>query len=188
MFNFTEVEEQKEFTNNRVEPGVDLFTITGFKFEPANNSCILTLSGTKKDSSGSDIDTEMKEFLSMSERAKPWSLRKIKHIATKIVDEEKANLLTTPEQIEALFVGRKLRFKISCRQVMKEKDGKVRTFDNPTIGLPPFCENPSEISDDKSTLVYDPENKYDYQKVETNVSNNLNVNSSQEESNDDLPF
>lgn len=95
------------------------------------------------------------------------NLARIKHMATKVVTAEEfdaagkssSNLTQYCENLTTLLKGKTFRMKFSGKQ-MPGKDGK-KEWDLATIPNQRFAES-LEIPREKTKLVYDPKNQYDY--------------------------
>jgi len=169
----------------RIGPGVSEVTI--IKVEegtmPYGNN-IPSLDVTFQDSTKAtytekfSMDTEIPE--GKEESSEDRSLRRIKHIGTKIVTEDIFNGIKNTTQLSAILVGQKVRIKFAAREY--EKDGEIKV----ATQLPNFFFAES-IATTPSKLKYDPSNKLDYRKV-LGVSPSANGVEEGTVLNDTLPF
>ncbi len=90
----------------------------------------------------------------MSEKAAPYSLRKIKHLATKIVTENDVDAITEStvtgyaNALSKLILNASVRIKFSAEEIDGVKNGKNNWFKS-VINFPPFAEvistNPTQL-------------------------------------------
>lgn len=128
MFDFNEVEGNSA-GSKRIKPGVHEVKVTGFEVVADTGSIKMTFVNNEGE--------EHVEYMSMSEKAKVYTMRKLKHMGTKLTEEDNFNKLTTPNHLEKFFVGKDIRIKFDG--VEREKDGTV--YLNAQIGLPNFAES-----------------------------------------------
>ena len=156
------VQEAPEYVNKWIKPGIQenvvVHSIEGV--EPEGKSPYLEVAFRL--TNGTDQDLTKVKFY-MSESARPKSLEKIKHIATKLVTEEQIDavtgddLVTYGANLNRLLSGKAVReFKFIGEEYINAS-GEVKV--KATIGLPKFA------SREVGTLTYDKNNQYDYKKV-----------------------
>lgn len=169
-FNFNEV---KTSTSKPViRPGVNEAIKIGTLTDE------LTVNGKKvirvpfSNSEGAELNIDM----SMEGNAPTYTLRKLKHMMTKIASEEVVNAATTLGDINKILSGQILRMKFTGEEFVKDGKTYVRT----TLGLPDFAE-PTSVPANQSKLTYNPDNQYDLKRVnqETLAANTASS---------DLPF
>lgn len=109
-----------------------------------------------------------------TEKAAPISMRKLKHIATKVVTEAEfetvkaTNLSELVAGVAPLLKGRRLRMKFNGEEY-RNAAGEVK--EKATIGLPEFAEaiEPNAeypvVADADTKLTYDKSNTYDFKKL-----------------------
>lgn len=96
---------------------------------------------------------------SFSERASQFSLRKIKHIATKIVTEKDIDDINTntvteyAEALKKLILNKEVRIKFNGEEIDGQKNGKRNWFKS-VIGFAPFAESIS-VSMEQTSLRFD---------------------------------
>lgn len=147
LFNFGEVESSKQY----LQPGIQELTLGGLKMNDDDTGIILKVINE-------DTEAEADIRLSLKGGAKKWTDVKLKHIGTKLVAESEFNKITNLEELNNLFLGKKLRMKLKGRESMK--DGNIKVYVD--LSLPPFCER----LEDQSKLTFDVNNKYDYEKYQ----------------------
>ena len=156
-----------------IAPGVHVVTITKIEgFTPEGKSPYVRF--TFADSTGKTVDSDF----FFSENATETSLKKIKHIATKIVTEgqvDSINVATVGEYAYALsklLTGKAVKIKFRGKEIAG-KDGKNNWF-KAEIGLPKFAEKITE-----NTLTFNPDK--DFIKLSSVTSTPATVTN-------DLPF
>lgn len=118
-----------------------------------------------------DASKEFKFY--MTDAAKSTSMKKIKHIMTKVatndqINKDVENLDQFISLLNNLSSGKTLRIKFSGKEY--EYEGKVKT--TAEIGLPTFAEankNGAEypaVADADTKLVYDEKNEYDLKRLD----------------------
>jgi hypothetical protein len=183
--NFGEVEGNREVTGangvpqiTRISPGIhDNITLTGVEEGTTpNGKGIIKVSFLSVD--GSVFIAE----LSTEGGAVPYTLKKLKHMLTKVVDEDTANKTTTVEGVNKILTGQKFRLKVCGEEYVNNK-GETRI--KATLGLPNFAES-AGLEKEFSKLRFDPTNNYDIKRLpkapmQELSSTNLSVI-------DDMPF
>lgn len=113
--------------------------------------------------------------LYMSENAAETSKKKLKHIATKIVTDaefseiEVDTLEEYADALNSLLKGQSLRMKFTQEDYLNNND---EVKQSPRIGLPNFAEATQKgaeyepVADEDTKLVYDPNNRFDYKKLD----------------------
>lgn len=113
--------------------------------------------------------------LYMSENARKASLKKISHLAKKIISKEalleinnaSTSLDDFAANLSAAITDSTIRWFKLCAEQYMNANNEIK--DRLTIGLPDFASQ-----DENHNLKWDSENKYDYRKLETaNVTNDL---------------
>lgn len=163
----------KEATTSYLKPGVNHnVTIAGIEgVTPAQGSPYIEIN-FHKTGVAPEFGTKVRFY--MSEKGMPSSMTKIKHIGTKVVkaailDGIKADTLSEyATKLNSVLSGKTLRMKFTGEEYKNSKDElKVKT----TLGLPPFAEaitdvaEEAKISDENTSLKYDPTNQYDLKKL-----------------------
>ena len=136
--------------------------------------------------------TRLREFL--SEKAMPYTMKKILQLNNAIVKEEmlKSKSFTSPQDMAAgltsMWAGKRLRLKLNGEEYMGiDKDGNDKVKTRVSIPMNFFCEaiTPDaefpQISDENSKLTFDKNNPYDYKalaKADTEIK----------DTDDGLPF
>lgn len=180
--NFGEVESNREVKGSegqvqRITPGIhENVTITGVvESETANGKKLIKVSFLGSD--GAVLDAE----LSTEGGAVPYTLKKLKHLMTKFVDEATANSATSVDSVNKILTGKKYRIKFNGEEYLnKEGVKRVKT----TLGLPNFAEN-SELDKEFSKLRFDSTNNYDVKRINQAT---MESNSLEAKSISDLPF
>jgi len=104
-----------------------------------------------------------------SEKAKPKSLEKIKHIATKVAKEDDVNKAKDLEALRDLLKGNALRMKFTGREYLNSSNERKEVAE---IGLPPFAEAIQEgaeypvVEDENTELKFDKNNEWDFKKLD----------------------
>ena len=98
------------------------------------------------------------------ESSEDRNLRRIKHIGTKIVDEQTFNSIRNTQQLSAQLIGKKVRIKFSAREYVDKTDGTLKV----ATQLPNFFFAES-VTVVPTKLKYDPTNKWDYKKFSGTV-------------------
>lgn len=101
---------------------------------------------------------EFEAAWSMEGNAPQYTMRKLKHMLSKVLPSEEAvNEITTVEAASKALTGKTFRFKfIGQEYVNAENQVRVKT----DIGLPNFCES-MKVPASGSGLTFDPNNQYD---------------------------
>ncbi len=95
---------------------------------------------------------------SFSDKAAPYSLRKIKHLSTKVVDEalvdaiDEKTVTGYATALSKLIVGKSMRVKFSAEEIDGTRNGKRNWFKS-VVNFPPFAE---ALSVSPTQLVFDP--------------------------------
>lgn len=134
-----------------------------------------------------------------SEKAAPTSLRKLKHMMTKFIDEvdvdsiEAKDLTTYAAKVAKVlvgktytffkFVGKEIEGKTLENGKVSSKEEETRNWMKAEIGLPSFCE-----VTETSKLRMDKTNKYDWELLPKSDSNPSPALEAKQVANDDLPF
>lgn len=164
---------QAERVSSYITPGIQEATISGITGEiNKNGNPVVTIMMYPK--GGDDKNANKFLFFFNSDKATEFSLRKIQHIATKIVKEDKY-LAVTADNIEEyaeglnnLLAGHSLRMKFCGEQYIKQ-DSSIGVRAN--VGLPSFAEAIQEgaeypvVEASMSKLTYDVNNAYDFKKL-----------------------
>jgi hypothetical protein len=178
-FNNVEVKEGPSY----VQPGVSEFLITEIKegVMPFDDK-VPCISIKVEDLENKSVYVEnfsMKTEKSPGKEKAPyeWSLERIKHLGTKIISEDDFNSIQNVNQMSAKLVGSKVRLKFGAREYLSN-DNVLKV-----VAKLPFSRFAESISipKEKSSLKYDPKNKYDYESYEgpmpeasTNESKSVN--------------
>jgi hypothetical protein len=109
-----------------------------------------------------DNGAELNIDMSMEGNAPQYTMRKLKHMMTKVVDENVVNSATTLQDINKILSGKKLRMKFTGEEYVSQRDGKV--YVKTVLGLPNFAE-PMTITSEMSALTYNPNIEYDLKRV-----------------------
>jgi hypothetical protein len=186
-------DETREFTTKYITPGVHEVKITNVTAtEVESGSSYLTFSFENK--TGQTVETR----LYVSENAKNYTLGKIKHMGTKVIDETTLDSVTGKNWAEyaknltRAISNKMFRIKFSGEMVAgginpegeKKKDWAKTMIPHYDSGkTPPFAEKLTTVP---SRLVYDPTNKFDLKPLETaNTETTTYKNNGQ---NDKFPF
>lgn len=187
QFNFSNAEEIKvnESKSKRIKPGIYQVEITGIKVGQTSTGLprlevgFITPEG----------ETHTENF-SLNSKVNPGktksgmdiTMSKIKHIGSKVVTEEQLNNAQTPEQLNALLTGKKLRMKFCGEEFIGQNGKVVKTV----IGSGVFAES-LEVPQDSTILKFDPNNVYDIKRIPTEEAADSSIPSSTSKS-DELPF
>lgn len=152
QFNFKEVQETT--VKPRFTPGIFEGVIVRSVKDglTPNNKKVITVSllGTK----GEEFDANW----SMEGNAPQYTMRKLKHMLTKVLhNEDDVNAITSTEQANKALSGKMFRIKFIGTEFIN-KEGQVRI--KADIGLPNFCES-MKVAANQTTLSFDPNNQYD---------------------------
>lgn len=174
QFNFKDIQETT--TKPRFTPGI----FDGVIVRSVRDG--LTTNG-KKVITVSLVGTKGEEFeanWSMEGAAPQYTMRKLKHMLTKVLsNEDEVNSITTTEQANKVLSGKMFRIKfIGTEFLNKENQLRVKA----DIGLPNFCES-MKVPSNQSTLSFDPNNQYDVVRLPKEQ-----MPSSNAEAKSDLPF
>jgi hypothetical protein len=173
-FNFSEVPVTT--TKPRFQPGIyeNVMIMKVYDSETPNGKKIICvdLLGTKEE--------KFTASWSMEGGAVPYTMRKLKHMLTKVISEEQANAITSTEQVNKTLSGKQFRWKFIGQEYVN-KEGQVRVKTD--IGLPNFCENMKTTPTNQSALSFDPNNQYDMVKLPAEQVPSGNVAKA-----DDMPF
>jgi len=174
QFNFKDIQETT--AKPRFTPGIfDGVIVRSVKDGlTANGKKVITVSllGTKGE--------EFEANWSMEGAAPQYTMRKLKHMLTKVMpNEEEVNAITTTEQANKALQGKAFRFKfIGTEYVNRDNQVRVKT----DIGLPSFCES-MKVPANATSLSFDPNNAYDMVRLPADQ-----VPSAKSEAKSDLPF
>ena len=176
-FNFAEVQSSKE-VKPVIRPGVNENITVGLLTEDLtpNGKKVIRVPFTSADGAELVID------MSMEGGAPQYTMRKIKHLMTKVADEDTVNAASNLDAVNKILRGKTLRMKFTGEEYVSQKDGRV--YVKTVLGLPNFAE-PMTTSKEMSALVYDTNNQYDLKRVnQATVEGNAPSNAVS----DDLPF
>jgi hypothetical protein len=183
-FNFSEAEEIKvnESKPKRIKPGIHEVEITGVRVGTTSTG----LPRLEIGFINANGETHIEKF-SLNSKVNPGktksgldiTMSKIKHIGTKVVSEEEINNAKTPEQLNALLTGKKLRIKFCGEEFIGEKGKSIKTI----IGNGVFAES---LDTNPSKLKFDENNIYDIRRIPDSQNDNSFTND--EKNVDDLPF
>ena len=176
-FNFAEVQSSKE-VKPVIRPGVNENITIGLLTEDLtpNGKKVIRVPFTSADGAELVID------MSMEGGAPQYTMRKIKHLMTKVADEDTVNAASNLDAVNKILRGKTLRMKFTGEEYVSQKDGKV--YVKTVLGLPNFAE-PMTTSKEMSALVYDTNNQYDLKRVnQATVEGNAPL----KPVSDDLPF
>lgn len=180
---------ERTFVSKYIEPGVHRVRIAGIEGVDSETGA----SYVQITFEDADEKTAQIRFY-MSERAMARSIQKIKHLATKMVTEEKIdaieadNLEDYGSALDTLLGGKSCRVKFTGEEV----DGNKGSWWKAGIGLPTFAEATKKgaeydpVSDEDTKLVLDKTNKYDWKPLPTadvEISDEVG-----EAAEDDAPF
>lgn len=156
-FNFAEVQSSKE-VKPVIRPGVNENITVGLLTEDLtpNGKKVIRVPFTSADGAELVID------MSMEGGAPQYTMRKIKHLMTKVADEDTVNAASNLDAVNKILRGKTLRMKFTGEEYVSQKDGKV--YVKTVLGLPNFAE-PMTTSKEMSALVYDTNNQYDLKRV-----------------------
>lgn len=178
-FNFTEVETKEGA--GIIKPGITEVKVKAiedgvFPFDENIKAVIMTFEDTTTGAIlKQEFSLEVKPDAEEGKSPHQMSMQRIKHIGTKIVDEDTFNKIKNINELSATLVGKTLRLKITAKEY-KDKEGNVRVRSQ--LPLYRFAES-INIPANKTTLTYDPKNQWDYKVfAETAVADKK----------DDLPF
>lgn len=175
QFNFKDIQETT--TKPRFTPGI----FEGVIVRSVKDG--LTANG-KKVISVSLVGTKGEEFeanWSMEGNAPQYTMRKLKHMLTKVMpSEDEVNNITSTEQANKALSGKMFRIKFIGTEFLN-KEGQVRV--KADIGLPNFCES-MKVPANQSTLTFDPNNAYDIVRLPKDQIPSANS----VEAKSDLPF
>jgi hypothetical protein len=171
MFGGKEVNSER--VSKYITPGVHEVTIArieGVKSQNGNPMLNISLHLKDGDSENANIFRVVMQKTDGTDNE--MSLKKIQHLATKIVTKDQY-LAATGDTIEEygenlsnLLSGNSVRMKFVAEEYVKQ-DGNTGVRAN--IGLPEFAEAIQEGSEysvvEVTKLVYDPSNQYDYKKL-----------------------
>lgn len=161
--NFNEVESNRQVAEGstpqvqRLTPGIhENVTVTGVtEGTTLNGKGIIKVSflGT-----GGEI---FEPELSTEGGAIPYTLKKLKHLMTKVVTEDVANGAKTVAEVNKILTGSKFRLKVCGEEYVNAKgETKVKS----TLGLPNFAES-ADLEKGFSRLRYDSNNQYDMKRL-----------------------
>lgn len=184
-----------EQVSKYIRGGVHEVTIKGVKGEVNQNGTPMILIEMYLRSADSTASSTFR--FPMSPNAEDSSLKKIRHIVTKVAKDE-AYLNAKGDSVEEygeslneILAGQSLRMKFTSEEYLKQ-DQTVGVRAN--IGLPNFAEAIQEgaekpvVSEADSKLVYSVNNKYDYKKLTVVPDNSIAGDFSQEKAANDLLF
>jgi len=176
-FNFSEVQGSKE-VKPVIRPGVsENITITSVTEElTQNQKRVIRVVFVNPEGAELTID------MSMEGGAPTYTMRKLKHLMTKVATEDVVNAATTVEDVNKILKGATLRMKFTGEEFVSNKDGKV--YVKTVLGLPNFAEAMA-TSKEMSALSYNPASEYDLKKVNQAT---IEGNTPQLAKTDDLPF
>jgi hypothetical protein len=156
-FNFSEVEVNEQVSKPRIKG----FTIQEVMITGVVDS--VAKSGGSQIEVGfiNDAGEEHTERMSLSGGAKKYTMIKLKHMMTKVSNEDTVNQVKNTDDINKILSGKRMRIKFTAEEFM-DKNNNIRT--KASIGLPSFAES---IIEGKATeLSLDKDNKFDYKKYE----------------------
>ncbi len=176
MFDLNSVAEKSNSGNADlyIYPGVKRVVIEEWsKGESAQGTPAIKVKLITKAAKDAGKDDASKEFsFYMSEKAQEMSLRKVKHIVTKVTKEENIKPASNADQfvamLNSLTKGKELRVKFVGREYLNS-NGEVK--EAAEIGLPDFAEAVIDgaeypvVSDEDTKLTYDKNNQYDFRKL-----------------------
>jgi hypothetical protein len=176
--NFKDIQTQPD-QKPRFKPGIyEGVMVMGVRSgETANGKKVIlvNLKGTQGE--------EFEASWSMEGRAPEYTLRKLKHMLSKVMSSEEAvDAITTVEETSKALTGRTFRFKFIGQEYIN-KEGQVRVKTD--IGLPNFCES-MKTPASGSGLTFDPTNQYDMVKLPQEAKESVGNTASAAKS--DLPF
>lgn len=176
-FNFAEVQGSKE-VKPVIRPGVsENITILGVsEGETPNGKKIISV--VFQNQEGAELTIDM----SMEGGAPQYTLRKLKHLMTKVVPENEVNGELSMEKVSSILKGSTLRIKFTGEEFVSNKDGKV--YVKTVLGLPNFAEAMTTTKE-MSALSYNPASDYDLKKVNQAT---IEGNAPALAKTDDLPF
>ena len=172
------------FTTNTVReggyitPGIHEVTIGEIKGVSSNDKPRIDISFYLRGSDNA-FSTTIRTYLS-SEKSLIYGMRKIKHLATSIVQEEAIDNIEASsieeygDQVNSLLAGKDVRIKFIGEEYLNQNEEvKVRV----NLGLPPFAEALVEGAKypvaKQSSLKYDPTNRYDYKPLEQSQNQSI---------------
>jgi hypothetical protein len=174
-FNFSDVQAGSSVKPS-IKPGVhENVTIGTISSETTPNGKSVVRVPFSLDN-GADLNIDM----SMEGNAPQYTMRKLKHLMTKVADETLVNSASTIQDINKILSGKKLRIKFTGEEYVSQRDGKV--YVKTVLGLPNFAE-PMTITPEMSALTYNPNIEYDLKRV-----NKATVEANASKVTDDLPF
>jgi hypothetical protein len=176
-FNFAEVQSSKE-VKAVIRPGVsENITIAGVsEGQTPNGKKIISVVFNNPEGAELTID------MSMEGGAPQYTMRKLKHLMTKVASEDIVNSATNVDAVNKILAGATLRMKFTGEEYVSQRDGKV--YVKTVLGLPNFAEAMT-TSKEMSALSYDPKSDYDLKKVNQAT---VEGNAPQLAKTDDLPF
>lgn len=165
--NFKEVKETTSTFGDFLTPGIYEVTISSYEeWKPDENK------EEDKKSDGSlkspyaavkfvceDGESEVRFYF--SEKAKDFSLPKLKHLALAITNEEELNKIESTIDLKSILENEKVRIKLSGEEV----SGKERNFIKVLLQWVPFAES-INIPKEKSKLVFNETKDIKYLPVE----------------------
>jgi hypothetical protein len=176
-FNFAEVQSSKE-VKPVIRPGVNENITVGLLTEELTEKGKKVIRVPFTSADGAELVIDM----SMEGGAPPYTMRKIKHLMTKVADEDTVNAAANLDAVNAILKGQTLRIKFTGEEYVSTRDGKV--YVKTVLGLPNFAEAMT-TSKEMSALVYDTNNQYDLKKVNQAT---IEGNAPLKPVSDDLPF
>lgn len=174
MFDLNSVEERSNSgkADLYIYPGVRRVIIEEWsKGESSQGTPVIKvkLITTAAKEAGTEASKEFNFY--MTEKAQEMSLRKIKHILTKVTKEANIKSVSSADEfvtmLNNLSKGKEIRIKFSGREDLY--NGEVKEFAQ--IGLPDFAEAVIDgaeypaVSDEDTKLTYDKNNQYDFRKL-----------------------
>lgn len=172
MFGGKEVNSER--VSKYITPGVHEVTIAKIEGTTASTgSPMLNISIHLKDGDSENANTFRIVMGKSTGEQNEYSLRKVQHIATKIVKLDQYLAVTGStieeygEALNNILAGNSLRMKFTAEEYLNN-EGKTKVRAN--IGLPEFAEAIQEGAEhsvvETTKLTYDPTNQYDYKKLQ----------------------
>lgn len=174
-FNFAEVQASKE-VKPVIRPGVNENITIGSITEDLTPNGKKVIKVPFMSTDGAELVIDM----SMEGGAPQYTMRKLKHLMTKVASEDVVNAATSIDDVNKILKGQTLRIKFTGEEYVSQRDGKV--YVKTVLGLPNFAE-PMTTSKEMSALSYNPTSEYDLKKV-----NQATVEGNTPKVESDLPF
>lgn len=182
LFDFSKVEEKSEGGGNQkyIYPGVKHHvTIKNLSEGTSPNGTPFYEIEMYTKEGGPETAKAFRMYL--SEKARPYTLSNIKHIATKITTEEKLNAVKSFDDLRDLLKGESLRMMFYGEEY-KNSNGEIK--EKAVIGIPRFAEAIQEgaeeapVADEDTKLVFDKENRHHFKRLPAESTDSPDQNTS----------